>query len=129
MYAVVSGSVEIFHSNSRRCSAAAAPILSPPSPAIAICQSPRQETRVGVVTTSTSAVFGELGFFSNLPRSASARSLEFTTIVRIPRGKFISMLQEMRLEEDFELICMIRDELVLKANISKIGVTCWSCGG
>ena len=43
--------------------------------------------------------FGFLSFFSGQPRTASAKSLEFTTVFILNREKFLSKLEEFHTEK------------------------------
>ena len=45
-------------------------------------------------------MFGELSFFSGLPRRASARSVNLSTLYKINRQEFIDIIKDVR--EDFE---------------------------
>lgn len=68
-----------------------------------------------------------MSFFTGTPHCASARCTEFTTLAKINRQKFLALLHETNSEEDFEMMCMLRDEIILKKNFRIIGTRCWSC--
>lgn len=42
------------------------------------------------------------------------RSVEFTTLIKIERNKFLEILNEN--PQDFEKFCLIRDDMVLNEN-------------
>lgn len=44
-------------------------------------------------------VFGELNFFTGMARKASAKSKDFTTILKIDRDQFLSIISKN--EKDF----------------------------
>jgi len=47
--------------------------------------------------------FGFLSFFSGQPRTASAKSLEFTTVFILGRAQFLSKLEEFHTEKVMRL--------------------------
>ena len=71
------------------------------------------------------SVFGELSFFSGLPRSASAKSKDFSTTLCIKRDDFLKILNKF--PEDYEKYCLIRDQLTIDSNFNSINTSCYSC--
>ena len=70
-------------------------------------------------------IFGEIAFFSDVERSASARSKEFTTLVRIDQSHFKNLIEEN--DTDREKYCHIKDLIRLYQNYDGIFLTCYSC--
>ncbi|KAL4460150.1 hypothetical protein ABPG73_000259 [Tetrahymena malaccensis] len=70
-------------------------------------------------------VFGEISFFSGLPRTASARSLNLSTIYKINRQKFICFLQNY--QEDFERYKMIQEQIICQNNLLCLYIKCYTC--
>ncbi|KAL4468858.1 hypothetical protein ABPG72_008785 [Tetrahymena utriculariae] len=71
------------------------------------------------------SMFGEISFFSGLPRTASARSLKLSTIYQINRQKFLNLL--MKYEEDFERYKMIQELIIFQQNYKCLYSQCFSC--
>ncbi|KAL4466997.1 hypothetical protein ABPG74_010594 [Tetrahymena malaccensis] len=78
-----------------------------------------------LVTLKQGQSFGELSFFTGMPRSVSIRSKEFTTLLMIKRDNFIELLQNFN--SDFEQFCTIKDQLLLYNDYSCINLKCYSC--
>lgn len=152
VYAVISGKVEIFHSNingvlySRGVSRDAKQPKQTRRSSFSVVAGSKhvsawefedeedylekrllapKEITLGMLKSED--YFGEVSFFTDLPHSASARCKEFCTIVKISRAKFLQLLRETNSEEDFEMMCMLRDEVVFKNNYKSINTRCWSC--
>ncbi|EAR83995.2 cation channel family protein (macronuclear) [Tetrahymena thermophila SB210] len=68
------------------------------------------QTQKVLAQITSDSVFGEISFFSGLPRTASARSLNLSTIYKINRQKFICFLQNY--PEDFQRYKMIQESEV-----------------
>ncbi|KAL4510181.1 hypothetical protein ABPG72_010374 [Tetrahymena utriculariae] len=78
-----------------------------------------------LVTLKQGQSFGELSFFTGMPRSVSVRSKEFTTLLMIKRENFIELLQNY--SSDLEQFCTIKDQLLLYNDYSCINLKCYSC--
>ncbi|EAR88402.3 cation channel family protein (macronuclear) [Tetrahymena thermophila SB210] len=70
-------------------------------------------------------IFGELSFFSGIPRQASARSVNLSTLYKIRRDQFIEILKENT--EDFERFKMMQDQIIFQNKLTSIHVECFSC--
>ena len=70
-------------------------------------------------------LFGEIAFFSDCSRTASAKSKEFTTLIRINQSKFISLVEQCDL--DHEKYNQIRDSIRLYQNYEALHLNCYSC--
>ena len=55
-------------------------------------------------------LIGELNFICNEDYEYSARCLNFSTIIKIPREKFIEIIKEN--QPDFEKFVMIKDQII-----------------
>ncbi|KAL4463876.1 hypothetical protein ABPG74_005813 [Tetrahymena malaccensis] len=69
--------------------------------------------------------FGEVCFFTGKSRVNNYRSLDFTTLLKIERNKFIEILQEN--PEDYERYCMIKDDITFNNNIKHTQRKCVYC--
>ncbi|EDK31208.2 cyclic nucleotide-binding domain protein, putative (macronuclear) [Tetrahymena thermophila SB210] len=69
--------------------------------------------------------FGEVCFFTGKSRVNNYRSLDFTTLLKIERKKFIEILQEN--PEDYERFCMIKDDITFNNNIKHTQRKCVYC--
>ena len=70
-------------------------------------------------------LFGEIAFFSDCSRTASAKSKEFTTLIRINQSKFISLVEQCDI--DHEKYNQIRDSIRLYQNYDALHLHCYSC--
>ncbi|CAD8160415.1 unnamed protein product [Paramecium octaurelia] len=79
--------------------------------------------------------FGEISFYSNLPRSASTRSANFSSVFQIFQNQFQKSLKEFQYSAkasscpslDLELYYMIRHKIVFRKDYGSIGVRCYVC--
>ncbi|CAK80377.1 unnamed protein product (macronuclear) [Paramecium tetraurelia] len=79
--------------------------------------------------------FGEISFYSNLPRSASARSANFSSVFRIFQSQFQKSLKEFQYSSqastcpnlDLEQYYSIRNKIVFHKDYGSIGVRCYVC--
>ncbi|KAL4478758.1 hypothetical protein ABPG73_001973 [Tetrahymena malaccensis] len=78
-------------------------------------------------TLKTGCFFGENEFFTGQPRKQSFRSVEFTTLLKIEREKFLQIIKEDN--GDYERYCLIRDSILNKYNIKSITRKCQLCEG
>lgn len=64
-------------------------------------------------------------FFTGKERQCNVRSLEFTTLIKIDRNKFLDLVKE--LPSDYEKFCLIKDEILLNRNIKYTQQKCGYC--
>lgn len=69
--------------------------------------------------------FGEISFFSEIPRLSSAKSLSFSSLFVIRKEDFINIIKENN--EDYERFCEIRDQISLYKDYSRICQKCTVC--
>ncbi|KAL4438138.1 hypothetical protein ABPG74_016917 [Tetrahymena malaccensis] len=69
--------------------------------------------------------FGEISFFSGKIRSASARSVTFSTVYKITRQEFLSVIQQK--QKDNERQKLIQELILLQNNLKCIRVKCFGC--
>ncbi|KAL4506000.1 hypothetical protein ABPG72_013761 [Tetrahymena utriculariae] len=69
--------------------------------------------------------FGEYTFFTSLPRVQNIRSREFTTVIKISRQDFLTLLS--RFPEDAKTFCSIKDQITYLDDYSKVNLKCMSC--
>ncbi|EAR97548.2 cyclic nucleotide-binding domain protein (macronuclear) [Tetrahymena thermophila SB210] len=79
------------------------------------------------IALKTGSFFGENEFFTGQPRKQSFRSIEFTTLLKIEREKFLQIIKEDN--GDYERYCLIRDSILNKYNIKSITRKCQLCEG
>lgn len=70
-------------------------------------------------------IFGEISFFSENERSSSARSKEFTTLIRISQTKFKTIIESNDL--DREKFNHLKDQIKLYNNYDGIFLKCYAC--
>ena len=70
-------------------------------------------------------VFGEIAFFSDMKRTAGARSKEYTTLIRFNQNEFKRLIEEN--DEDKEKYNYIRDQIGLYSNYDDLFIKCYSC--
>ncbi|KAL4495508.1 hypothetical protein ABPG72_020249 [Tetrahymena utriculariae] len=70
-------------------------------------------------------MFGELSFFSGQARKACTRSLNLSTLYKIDRNEFISLIKEN--QEDFERFKMIEEQIKVQKDISIVHAECYVC--
>ena len=69
--------------------------------------------------------FGEFSCFTGFPRQTSAKSLSFSSLFVISGNSYIRILKEN--PEDYEKYCLIRDQINLSCDLSKLHRKCFSC--
>lgn len=69
--------------------------------------------------------FGELAFISGMPRKASAKSLEYSSLFYFPRATFLKVLKSFHY--DYEKFCYIKDRINIYENYIDLQVLCLSC--
>lgn len=72
--------------------------------------------------------FGGLGFFSNCPRTASAKSLEFTTVFYLKRELFLQKLEQYPIENETYRMIFDSISLQLPEAYQYLDLRCYSCG-
>ena len=70
-------------------------------------------------------VFGELSFFTGQPRTASAKSKDFSSMVFIKRDDLLNILQKF--PEDYEKYCLMREQIMTEKNLNSLNTSCYSC--
>lgn len=70
-------------------------------------------------------VFGELSFFTGQPRTASAKSKDFSSMVFIKREDLLNILQKF--PEDYEKYCLMREQIMTEKNLNSLNTSCYLC--
>ncbi|EAR84285.2 cation channel family protein (macronuclear) [Tetrahymena thermophila SB210] len=70
-------------------------------------------------------IFGELSFFSGLPRKAGAKSVNLTTLYKLAADDFLKIVKEN--QEDFERFNMIKEQIIVMQDLKQINIECYSC--
>jgi hypothetical protein len=83
-----------------------------------------KQTRSSYKHLTDKAIFGEIAFFSNLPRTASVRSLNFTELFSLKRSMMIEVC-EANLEALGQLELL--EISIQEGNLGCIGVQCYIC--
>jgi CRP-like cAMP-binding protein len=63
--------------------------------------------------------FGDIEFFTGLNNEISAKSMEFTTLLKIDRKEFLELLKISN--KDTEIFMKIKDDLIFNKNFKCIG--------
>ena len=87
-------------------------------------ETPNEKT-ISLQVLTKDQYFGELSFFSDLPRKSSAKSLTFSSLFVIKKSDFLNILKET--PEDYEKFCFIRDQIKLYNQYLAIDLKCFSC--
>ena len=88
-------------------------------------QSPKNNRPTTIRILKKGDYFGELSFFTGIPRSTSAKSISFSSLFVLKKETFFRIIKENN--EDFEKFCEIRDQMILYNNFSGIFHHCPSC--
>ncbi|KAM3133635.1 hypothetical protein pb186bvf_014322 [Paramecium bursaria] len=78
-----------------------------------------------VIQLERNEYFGEIGFFTDQKRTASAQSLHFTSLVYIDKKEFLLTLKDY--QNDLQIFYKIKDEIIYNSNYSIISVYCYGC--
>jgi len=62
--------------------------------------------------------FGDLSFFTALPRYANIRSLSFSKLLVIKREDFIELIKNY--PEEYEKFCLIKDKIMFENDYSTV---------
>lgn len=83
------------------------------------------EGEVMVEKEAVENYFGEYGFFTGLRRKNEVVSKGYTKVYKIGREEFMEDIQGNA--HDYEVFCFMRDSIVLKEDVSMLGVRCVLC--
>lgn len=72
--------------------------------------------------------FGELSFLSGMVRSASARSCEYTRVLRLRKEEFLNCLKRSFCK-DREIYFGLKHTMISSGNIVNCPIQCYSCYG
>lgn len=72
-----------------------------------------------------SSIFGEIAFFSDMARTAGARSKDYTTLIRFDQNEFNKIVEDC--DEDKEKLSYIRDEIKFYHNYDDLMIRCYGC--
>ncbi|EAR84208.2 cyclic nucleotide-binding domain protein (macronuclear) [Tetrahymena thermophila SB210] len=78
-----------------------------------------------VASLQKNSYFGEISFFSGKTRSASARSVNFSTAYKITRQEFLEVIQSE--QKDHERQKLIEELVLFQNNLNYINVKCFGC--
>ncbi|KAL4461031.1 hypothetical protein ABPG74_016503 [Tetrahymena malaccensis] len=76
-------------------------------------------------TLKKGSTFGEVNFFTQTQREFTAKSRTFTTILKIERSSFLSIIQND--QKDFEMFCEMKDKIQMYNNYKVINKSCMLC--
>ncbi|KAL4460735.1 hypothetical protein ABPG73_013590 [Tetrahymena malaccensis] len=105
IYFIQSGYVDIFQQND--------------------CDKNKQSNQRAIKRLGQNQVFGELSFFSGLPRKAAAKSVNLTTLYKLASEDFLKIVKEN--QEDFERFNMIKEQIIVMQDLKQINIECYSC--
>lgn len=69
--------------------------------------------------------FGQITFFTGLPRKSTAKSVSFSSLFVISKESFISIISQN--SADYEKFCVIKDEISLYSEYKEIFYRCEAC--
>ena len=92
---------------------------------ISISSINRHNSRLSLTTLNKGDVFGEMAFFTGKARIASAQSKDFCSLLYIRREDFLNVLAKF--PEDYEKLCLIKDQIMISHNYNSINMSCYSC--
>ncbi|KAL4493291.1 hypothetical protein ABPG73_007098 [Tetrahymena malaccensis] len=94
---------------------------------IEIFQSGKQKNSQSFILKdlSNNQVFGEIAFFCQKPRSASAKSNHLSTLYKIERKDFMQIIQQN--QNDFEIFKTIQHNITLNEDYKQAQLKCYSC--
>jgi Cyclic nucleotide-binding domain/Zinc knuckle len=84
-----------------------------------------RKTRTFIKELGGDDFMGECAFFSGEPRSASARSKNFTDVIVLNKNDFISTTDEF--PKAYQTLLDIQNKIKFKRDYSQIGVKCYIC--
>ncbi|CAD8072680.1 unnamed protein product [Paramecium sonneborni] len=84
-----------------------------------------QKTFTWLKTLDKGATFGELGFFSNKSRSASAYTLDFVYVQKLKKKKFTEILKKYQTQNQY--FQMNKHIIELNEDYSPLGLPCFGC--
>lgn len=88
-------------------------------------ETPNIERKTSLKILKKGDYFGEISFFSGVPRKTSAKSLSFSSLFMINREAFLSIIRENSF--DYEQFFQIKDQISLYQNFSGIHLNCYAC--
>ncbi|CAD8164315.1 unnamed protein product [Paramecium octaurelia] len=84
-----------------------------------------QNSIVGVKILSDHECFGQIAFFTGLPRCASVRSIGESCIFKLNRQNFLATINNNN--QDKELINTITNEIIFSNQFEILGIQCYNC--
>jgi hypothetical protein len=78
-----------------------------------------------ICTIKEHTMFGNISFFTELPRTVSARSKSYTILQKIDRKVFLKILKDH--PSDYEKFCEIRDKIMFLKDQSVLEIPCFTC--
>lgn len=76
-------------------------------------------------TLGPGETFGEISFFSDLPRSFCAKSSDFTTVYKIKKNQFLNLIKKYNF--DYQKFCEIKDSMNNNQDYSDLYLKCYCC--
>ncbi|EAS01460.3 cyclic nucleotide-binding domain protein (macronuclear) [Tetrahymena thermophila SB210] len=70
-------------------------------------------------------IFGEKSFFTGSSNPYEIRSTDFTTVLKLERSAFISIIKEN--EKDFQVFNEIKDKSIFLSDFQQLGIRCKIC--
>ncbi|EWS71747.1 cyclic nucleotide-binding domain protein (macronuclear) [Tetrahymena thermophila SB210] len=105
LYFVAQGQVELFYVTEKRCK--------------------DEENYLVFQTIQTGQHFGQLSFFTGMPRESYARCSEESIVFKVNRDQFRNIIQEN--QKDLEIFCEIKDDLLFQNEHNLVFQVCSAC--
>ena len=88
-------------------------------------ETPNNSKNISLKTLKKGDHFGEISFFTGVPRTTGAKSLSFSSVFFIKKESFVKIIKENN--EDYEKFCKLKDEISLYKEFGGIFNKCLSC--
>ncbi|CAK94513.1 unnamed protein product (macronuclear) [Paramecium tetraurelia] len=92
---------------------------------VKVCYQSNNTKQVGIKTLGEMQTFGEVSFFTGLPRTSTIVSLGPVETYKIRRSDFLEAIQSSR--QDLELASYMKDQILHNNQYGLIGLQCFCC--
>lgn len=78
-----------------------------------------------IATITKGDYVGEIAFFTDMERTALAKSVQFVHCFYLDKKKFLQILPKF--EQDHQIFCDIRDSILIYQDYSPLNIQCLGC--
>ncbi|CAD8112847.1 unnamed protein product [Paramecium sonneborni] len=90
-----------------------------------VCYTGINNAQSGIKQLSKFQTFGEVSFFTGLPRTSSVICIGQVEVYKITRNDFLNVIKNNRL--DLEIASLLRDQILFGNDYGQIGLRCFCC--